>query len=118
MFNEGNSNMRDLLGGKGANLAEMTNIGLPVPYGFTITTQACNDYYDNGKKISKEVESQIEEALAKLEEKNRQKVGRYGKPAARFRPLRLGFFDAGHDGYGVEPRHERPNGGSGRKING
>ncbi|GER66522.1 pyruvate, phosphate dikinase [Weizmannia acidilactici] len=75
MFNEGNSNMRDLLGGKGANLAEMTNIGLPVPYGFTITTQACNDYYDNGKKISKEVESQIEEALAKLEEKTGKKLG-------------------------------------------
>lgn len=51
LFNEGNSHMRDLLGGKGANLAEMTNIGLPVPFGFTITTEACNDYYSNGKKF-------------------------------------------------------------------
>ena len=52
LFNEGNSDMKELLGGKGANLAEMTNIGLPVPFGFTISTQACNDYYEAGKKIS------------------------------------------------------------------
>jgi len=50
LFNEGNSDMRNILGGKGANLAEMTNIGLPVPFGFTISTQACNDYYKAGKK--------------------------------------------------------------------
>ena len=52
LFNEGNSEMKELLGGKGANLAEMTNIGFPVPFGFTISTQACNDYYEAGKKIS------------------------------------------------------------------
>ena len=51
LFSEGNANMRNLLGGKGANLAEMTNLGLPIPQGFTVTTEACTDYYDNGKKI-------------------------------------------------------------------
>ena len=59
LFNEGNSEMKELLGGKGANLAEMTNIGLPVPFGFTISTQACNDYYEAGKKISEDVKEQI-----------------------------------------------------------
>ena len=54
LFNEGNSDMKELLGGKGANLAEMTKIGLPVPFGFTISTQACNDYYEAGKRISDE----------------------------------------------------------------
>ena len=52
LFSEGNANMRNLLGGKGANLAEMTNLGMPIPQGFTVTTEACTNYYDNGKKIS------------------------------------------------------------------
>ena len=52
LFSEGNANMRELLGGKGANLAEMTNLGMPIPQGFTVTTEACTDYYNNGKKIS------------------------------------------------------------------
>ena len=56
LFNEGNSEMKEILGGKGANLAEMTSIGLPVPFGFTISTQACNNYYEAGKQISEEVE--------------------------------------------------------------
>ena len=67
MFAEGNANMRELLGGKGANLAEMASLGLPVPYGFTITTEACNAYYDDGKKINKDIMSQVKTALAKLE---------------------------------------------------
>ena len=54
LFNEGNASMRNLLGGKGANLAEMTNLGLPIPFGFTITTEACTNYYDNNKEISEE----------------------------------------------------------------
>lgn len=58
-FKEGNADMRDLLGGKGANLAEMTNLGLPIPQGFTVTTEACTDYYNNGKQISDEVKDQI-----------------------------------------------------------
>ena len=59
LFSEGNANMRNLLGGKGANLAEMTNLGLPVPQGFTITTEACTQYYEDGRKINDEIMGQI-----------------------------------------------------------
>ncbi len=76
MFICGNKDMRNLLGGKGANLAEMTNIGLPVPSGFTVTTEACNKYYEDGKKLSEEVIDQIKEALVKLEEKSGKKIWR------------------------------------------
>jgi pyruvate,orthophosphate dikinase len=75
LFKEGNADMRNLLGGKGANLAEMTNLGLPIPQGFTITTEACTDYYTQGKTISKEIEDQIYEALGKLEEIQGKKFG-------------------------------------------
>jgi pyruvate, orthophosphate dikinase len=75
LFNEGNSDMKELLGGKGANLAEMTKIGLPVPFGFTISTQACNDYYEAGKRISENVEKQISDALQTLEENTGKKLG-------------------------------------------
>ncbi len=75
MFQEGNAGMRDLLGGKGANLAEMTNLGMPVPYGFTVTTEACNDYYRQGGQISDEIMDQIADALHKLEEQSGKKFG-------------------------------------------
>jgi pyruvate, orthophosphate dikinase len=75
LFQEGNGNMKELLGGKGANLAEMTRIGLPVPYGFTISTQACNAYYEAGKTITSLVESQVLGALSRLEEKMGKKLG-------------------------------------------
>ena len=75
MFTEGNASMRNLLGGKGANLAEMTGLGLPVPQGFTISTEACTRYYDDGRKINSEIEGQIMEALAKLEETTGKKFG-------------------------------------------
>lgn len=75
MFTEGSGSQRELLGGKGANLAEMTNIGLPVPPGFTVSTEACTRYYDDGKKINAEIEAQIYEALAKLEQVNGKKLG-------------------------------------------
>ncbi|MBQ7371864.1 MAG: pyruvate, phosphate dikinase, partial [Blautia sp.] len=75
MFTEGNATMRNLLGGKGANLAEMTGLGLPVPQGFTISTEACTRYYDDGRKINSEIEAQIMEALAKLEEITGKKFG-------------------------------------------
>ena len=75
LFKEGNADMRNILGGKGANLAEMTNLGLPIPQGFTITTEACTDYYDNGKNISSEIENQIYDALAILEEQQGKKFG-------------------------------------------
>ncbi len=75
MFSEGNASMRNLLGGKGANLAEMTNLGLPVPQGFTITTEACTEYNEGGKKFTPEMIEQIEEALKKLEEIAGKKLG-------------------------------------------
>ncbi len=75
LFKEGNASMRNLLGGKGANLAEMTSLGLPVPRGFTVTTEACTQYYKDGKIISKEIEDQIYEALAKTEEIVGKKFG-------------------------------------------
>ena len=75
MFAEGNANMRELLGGKGANLAEMASLGLPVPFGFTITTEACNAYYDDGKKINKDIMDQVNKALVKLEKQAGKKLG-------------------------------------------
>ncbi|MDR1801738.1 MAG: pyruvate, phosphate dikinase [Lachnospiraceae bacterium] len=75
MFTEGNADMRNLLGGKGANLAEMTNLNLPVPQGFTITTEACTQYYDDGKKINDEIMAQIMEAIVKMEGITGKKFG-------------------------------------------
>ena len=74
-FNEGNGKMRELLGGKGANLAEMTNLGMPVPYGFTVSTEACTRYYDDGRKIGEDIQEQIYEKLGTLEEKSGKKFG-------------------------------------------
>jgi len=75
LFSEGNANMRELLGGKGANLAEMTNIGLPVPQGFTITTEACTQYYEDGRQINDEIMAQIMEYIVKMEEIVGKKFG-------------------------------------------
>ena len=75
LFKEGNADMRNLLGGKGANLAEMTNIGLPVPQGFTITTEACTQYYEDGREINEEIQSQINEYIGKMEEITGKKFG-------------------------------------------
>ncbi len=75
LFSEGNKDMRNLLGGKGANLAEMTNIGLPVPQGFTITTEACTKYYEDGKKINDEIKGQIMDYIVKMEEITGKKFG-------------------------------------------
>ena len=75
LFTEGNANMRELLGGKGANLAEMTGLGLPVPQGFTITTEACTQYYEDGKEINAEIQGQINEYIEKMEEITGKKFG-------------------------------------------
>ena len=75
LFSEGNAKMRELLGGKGANLAEMTNIGLPVPQGFTITTEACTQYYEDGKQINPQIEAQIMEYIEKMQEITGKKFG-------------------------------------------
>ncbi|MDD6983845.1 MAG: pyruvate, phosphate dikinase [Eubacteriales bacterium] len=80
LFSEGNANMRELLGGKGANLAEMTHIGLPVPQGFTITTEACTQYYEDGKKINDEIMNEIMLYVAKMEEINGKKFGDLKNP--------------------------------------
>jgi pyruvate, orthophosphate dikinase len=80
LFNEGHSGMKEILGGKGANLAEMTKIGLPVPFGFTISTEACNSYYEAGKKISNEVTAQVLDALNTLEEKTGKQFGNPANP--------------------------------------
>ena len=75
LFSEGNASMRNLLGGKGANLAEMTKIGLPVPQGFTISTEACTQYYEDGRQINDEIQAQIMEYIAKMEEITGKKFG-------------------------------------------
>ncbi len=75
LFTEGNADMRELLGGKGANLAEMTGLGLPVPQGFTITTEACTQYYEDGREINEEIQAQINEYIAKMEEITGKKFG-------------------------------------------
>ncbi len=80
LFSEGNANMRELLGGKGANLAEMTHIGLPVPQGFTITTEACTQYYEDGQKINEEIQAQIMEYVEKMEEITGKKFGDLENP--------------------------------------
>jgi len=80
LFTEGNANMRELLGGKGANLAEMTNIGLPVPQGFTISTEACTQYYEDGRQINPEIMAEINEYVAKMEEITGKKFGDLKNP--------------------------------------
>ena len=80
LFSEGNGNMRELLGGKGANLAEMTNLGLPVPQGFTISTEACTQYYEDGRQINDEIQAEIMEYITKLEEITGKKFGDLENP--------------------------------------
>ena len=80
LFTEGNAKMRELLGGKGANLAEMTNIGLPVPQGFTITTEVCTKYYEDGEQITPELQAEIMEYVAKMEEITGKKFGDHENP--------------------------------------
>ena len=75
LFREGNEHMRELLGGKGANLAEMSNLGMPVPYGFTITTEACTQYYEDNETINDEIKAQIFEYLDMLEKQSGKKLG-------------------------------------------
>ena len=80
LFSEGDGSMRELLGGKGANLAEMTKLGLPVPQGFTISTEACTQYYEDGRKINDEIQAQIMEYIGKMEEIVGKKFGDHENP--------------------------------------
>ena len=84
LFKEGDASMRELLGGKGANLAEMTKIGLPVPQGFTISTEACTKYYDDGKQINDDIMAEIMENIVKMEEITGKKFGDLENPLLVF----------------------------------
>ncbi len=121
MFKEGNASMKNLLGGKGANLAEMTNLGLPIPQGFTVTTEACTDYYNSGKKVTDEVQAQIFEALGKLEEIQGKKFGdnedpllvsvrsgsRASMPGMMDTILNLGLNDVAVEGFATKTGNPR-----------
>ena len=102
LFTEGNAKMRELLGGKGANLAEMTNIGLPVPQGFTITTEACTQYYEDGRQINDAIMAEIMEYIEKME----KITGKKFESPAGLRPLRRPGLHARHDGHHPEPGPE------------
>ena len=104
---EGDATMRDLLGGKGAGLAEMTNAGLPVPPGFTITTEACNDYFAAGEQLPDGLWEDVLEAVQEVERETGKGFGDAGQPAPRERPLGRQVLDAGHDGHGPQPRPQR-----------
>ena len=91
-----------LLGGKGANLAEMTKIGLPVPFGFTVTTEACNRYYEEGKTIGDDIVAAIFEKMEELEQCFRKEVRRRGKSSSGFCSFRGEDLDAGNDGHHFE----------------
>ena len=103
LFKDGNAKMRELLGGKGANLCEMTNIGLPVPQGFTVSTEACTRYYEDNLKIGDDILAQIDAALAETEKICGKKVWRSGKTVPRFRAFRRPRLHAWHDGHHPEP---------------
>ena len=121
LFKEGRADMKNLLGGKGANLCEMTNLGLPIPQGFAITTEACTDYYNSGKKISDEIKSQIFEALKVLEEQQGKKFGdtknpllvsvrsgaRASMPGMMDTILNLGLNDIAVEGFALKTGNKR-----------
>ena len=121
LFSEGNADMRELLGGKGANLAEMTKIGLPVPQGFTISTEACTKYYDDGKEINDEIQGQINEYIVKMEEITGKKFGdkenpllvsvrsgaRASMPGMMDTILNLGLNDEAVKGFAKKTGNER-----------
>ncbi len=120
-FDEGNGKMRELLGGKGANLAEMTNLGLPVPPGFTVTTEACTQYYEDGRNINEDIRRQIFDALADLEAKMGKKLGdekdpllvsvrsgsRASMPGMMDTILNLGLNDKSVEGLAEKTRNPR-----------
>ena len=121
LFKEGNADMRNLLGGKGANLAEMTNLGLPIPQGFTVTTEACTDYYNSGKQITDEIKTQIFDALKVLEEIQGKKFGdtedpllvsvrsgaRASMPGMMDTILNLGLNDVAVEGFAKKTGNQR-----------
>ena len=112
---DGDGKMKDVLGGKGAGLAEMSRAGVPVPPGFTISTEVCNIYFENNNKVPEEINEQILKALDKLEAQIGKKLGDPDESAAGQRPLRREVLHAGHDEHDSQPRPERQDrGGSGQ----
>jgi len=121
LFKEGNAGMKNLLGGKGSNLAEMTNLGLPIPQGFTVTTEACTDYYKNGEQITDEIKGQIFDALSELEKLQGKKFGdtedpllvsvrsgaRASMPGMMDTILNLGLNDVAVEGFAVKTGNPR-----------
>ena len=103
---DGNANMKDLLGGKGANLAEMANLGFPVPSGFTITTEACDAYNKKNKTYPPGLQSEIDKNLLRLEREMGAKLGNAKEPLVSFSKKRRRCFNAGYDGYRAEFRVE------------
>ena len=114
---DGDASMRALLGGKGANLAEMTNLGLPVPAGFTIGTNVCTYYYDHDKTYPPELRKLVDEAMAKIEKEMGAKFGSTDQSAVGLLPLGRPRLDARHDGHGAQHRAERSDGrGPGQAV--
>ena len=113
---EGKAGLRDLLGGKGANLAEMANLGLPVPPGFTIPTSVCTYFYAHDKTYPKELKAQVEKALDHVGKLTGKAFGDAEESAAGVGALRRARLDAGHDGYRAQSRPQRPDGGSARRT--
>ena len=109
LFSEGNKDMREILGGKGANLAEMTNAGMPVPQGFTISTEACTQYYEDGRQINDEIMADIYEYIGKMEEITGKKFGDLSNPLLV--SVRSGArAPCRHDGHHPESGPERRSG--------
>jgi pyruvate,orthophosphate dikinase len=104
LFKEGNADMRNLLGGKGANLAEMTNAGLPVPPGLTITTETCMEYIDNGNAMPAGLMNDVKTALSEVEKATGKKIRRRSQPAFSFSKIRRKAQHAGNDGNNPQPR--------------
>ena len=110
LFSEGNGKMRELLGGKGANLAEMTNLGMPVPRGFTITTEACTQYYADDRTINDEIQAQVMEYIGKLEDITGKKFGDMSNPLLVSVRSGARGLHARHDGHHPQPGPQRPGG--------
>ena len=107
---DGGTGDKNLLGGKGANLAEMASIGLPVPPGFTITTEMCTRYYEGRRTLSRQPARRSGDRHRAYRRRHREAFRRYRRSAARLGPVRRAGVDAGDDGYGAQPRPQRRNG--------
>lgn len=106
-FNEGNRKMKELLGVKGANLSEMTSMGLPVPFGFVVTTRGCKKFFDNNCMFSEDMFLSLQEKIQELEEVTGKKIWQRGKPAACFSAYKFRSKSAYNGTYGAQPGPQR-----------